>query len=62
MPADMKPLNDIAMARPIIPFRLGSFEINGREPWQLCKIRLQAALRSVGVTNDESKKDALLAM
>ena len=62
MPADMQPLNDIAMARRVIPFRLGSFEINGREPWQLYKIRLQAPLRLAGITTDESKKDALLAI
>ena len=62
MPADMQPLNDIAIARPVIPFRLGSFEINGREPWQLYKIRLQAALRSAGITTDDSKKDVLLAI
>jgi len=58
----MQPLNDIAMARPVIPFGLGSFEINGLEPWQLYKIRLQVALRSTGITADESKKDALLAI
>jgi len=62
MPADMQPLNDIAMVRPVVPFRLGSFKINGREPWQLYKIRLQAALHSAGFTTDESKKDALVAI
>ena len=55
-------LNDIAMARPVIPFWLGSFEINGRETWQLYKIRLQATLRAAGITTDDSKKDALLAI
>ena len=62
MLSDAQPHADSATARHVIPFRLTSFDVSGREPWQLYRIRLQGALRSAGITDDQSKKDALFAI